>query len=894
MIRKITERHCLRIFTPIVLFLIMGFLGLAPMVSTADFECGDANADGRVNILDGTYIINYLYRGGPAPVYPDLADVNHSESINILDVTYLIVYLYRGGPEPDCPSGSSQLPASFDLRDVEGENYVSSVKNQSGGTCWTHGAMAAIESNLLITGNWANAGESGEPNLAEYHLDWWNGFNQYNNDDIYPPTGDGLIVHQGGDYMVTSAYLARGEGAVRDIDGQSFDDPPARNGDGYHHYYVRDIEWYTAGANLERIDLVKTKIMTEGALGTAMLYDDYLLYNGIYHYQPDYYDYDPTHAVAIVGWNDSINNPNAPGPGAWLCKNSWGTGWGLGGYFWISYYDKHCGKHPQMGAVSFQDVMLMPYDHVYYHDSHGWRSTRTDLTEAFNAFTTDQSAQLQAVNFYTADDSVNYTVKVYSTFEGGQLSGEMTSVSGLIEFLGLHTVDLPDSIDLKPGDNFYIYLQLSTGGQPYDETSIVPTLLGAKYRTQVTSSAGPGESFYRSGGNWVDLTSYEATANFCIKGLGIIPALKVMPSDDFYSEGPTGGPFSPSGKTYSFAHKYAQAIEYEISLDPSADWLELSGDVAGMLDPYDTAHVTVQFNLNAGSLIQGRHTAVVYFKNLSAPEDNTVRYVELVVGTPAIEYQWLLDTDPGWTCQGDWEFGSPTGGGGYFTYGADPVGGYTGDNVYGYVIDGNYPDTLSQTYLTTAVIDCSRLLKVHLDFHRWLASDGFGYGRVLVSTDGSQWTQVWGGYDGVIDMIWRDTYLDISDIVDYQSTVYIRWSMEVLSGGLYTFGGWNIDDIQIIAIYDSTMTKDIHVVKEQLSTGDLPARISFELDKSSPVEITILDRKEQPVVEIHNDFLESGRHDFTWDRRDRYGKPIPDAVYYRLKIDDRVEVHRLR
>nr|MBN2276769.1 dockerin type I repeat-containing protein [candidate division Zixibacteria bacterium] len=59
---------------------------------------GDANDDGVINILDVTYMINYLYRGASSPPLPDQADVNCSCQLNILDATCILSYIYSIPP----------------------------------------------------------------------------------------------------------------------------------------------------------------------------------------------------------------------------------------------------------------------------------------------------------------------------------------------------------------------------------------------------------------------------------------------------------------------------------------------------------------------------------------------------------------------------------------------------------------------------------------------------------------------------------------------------------------------------------------------------------------------------------------------------------------------------
>jgi C1A family cysteine protease len=413
------------------------------------------------------------------------------------------------------------LPTAFDLRSIDGKSLVSSIKHQSGGTCWTHATMAALEGNLLMTHQWQQQGESGEPDLAEYHLDWWNGFNSHYNADISPASG-GLTVHQGGDYRVAEAYLSRG-GAVRDIDGQSFNHAPKLSDPSYHTYYVRDIEWFTAGSNNEQIDQIKNALMRNGVMGTALHWnDDYYNSSNNTFYQPPTAEELPNHAVALVGWDDN-KVTDAPQKGAWIAKNSWGTNWGENGYFWISYYDKTTGHHPQMGAVSFKNVERLAYDKIYSWDYHGWRDTMPGVSEVFNAFQSEGGRTgkelLKSVSFITSTDLVSYIVTVYKSFENGQLGNMVSMAEGGFDHTGFHTINLDTPVELKKGENFYIQLNLSHGGHAYDKTSDVPVLLGGGTRTIVESRANPGESFYKENGTWVDLTQFNKSANFCIKAL---------------------------------------------------------------------------------------------------------------------------------------------------------------------------------------------------------------------------------------------------------------------------------------------------------------------------------------------------------------------------------------
>ena len=67
---------------------------------------GDFNGDGNnADSLDFNYLVDYIFRGGPAPPCPEEADINNDgRTSTALDIAILIDVLYRGGAAPDsCP-----------------------------------------------------------------------------------------------------------------------------------------------------------------------------------------------------------------------------------------------------------------------------------------------------------------------------------------------------------------------------------------------------------------------------------------------------------------------------------------------------------------------------------------------------------------------------------------------------------------------------------------------------------------------------------------------------------------------------------------------------------------------------------------------------------------------
>jgi len=273
----------------------------------------------------------------------------------------------------------------------------------------------------------------------------------------------------------------------------------------------------------------------------------------------------------------------------------------------------------------------------------------------------------------------------------------------------------------------------------------------------------------------------------------------VSPGGMFISEGPAGGPFSPASQVYTIRNMGDGPIDYAVSADGA--WLDVVNG-SGTIPVEGSADVTVTINSAAEAFGNGRYDATVEFVNTTDHEGDTARAVRLFVGVPEQVYAWNMDTNPGWSTEGQWAWGKPTGQGGEHGY-RDPTAGATGQNVYGYNLAGDYVNNMPEYDLTTTAIDCSGLSRTTLRFQRYLNVEqpAYDHAYLRVSTNGSSWTEVWSNGGEVTENSWRQVEYDISDIADGEPTVYLRWTMGTTDSS-WLYSGWNIDDVEIWGVVD--------------------------------------------------------------------------------------------
>ncbi len=211
---------------------------------------------------------------------------------------------------------------------------------------------------------------------------------------------------------------------------------------------------------------------------------------------------------------------------------------------------------------------------------------------------------------------------------------------------------------------------------------------------------------------------------------------------------------------------------------------------------------TVNLDCDDGLFCNGAETCVASSCQAGSdpcPGQSCDEATNLCVAGPAVVYSWNMNTNPGWTMQGQWAWGSPTGGGGQHA-GPDPTTGATGTNVVGYNLAGDYANNLAETHLTTTAIDCTNLINTSVRFQRWLGVEQptYDHAYVRVSNNGTTWTTLWQNTAEVGDTSWSQFTYDISAVADGQATVFVRWTIGTTDSS-WQYCGWNIDDVEIVA-----------------------------------------------------------------------------------------------
>jgi C1A family cysteine protease len=279
-------------------------------------------------------------------------------------------------PEGEAFTGVTS--ASWDWRDAtyngQTGDWTTPIKNQADcGSCYAFAPLGSIEALMKIRqGNPGYSIDLSEQFIVSCGMEWMGDYIQ-GCDGAYSP----------GPYNFITSYGTLPESCFAYVSGSGTVPPCSDKCSNWEDLIIQIDAWHTVASD---INSIKNALLQKGPLVAGMIvYDDFFGYSGGVYEHPGS-DPDPmNHAVVIVGYDDAQN--------CWICKNSWGTGWGEDGWFMILYGDCKIGQEiiyfdytPQTGPqvnVKIHRIQMIG-------EIEGWLESEADWSYRVQVYTGSQ------------------------------------------------------------------------------------------------------------------------------------------------------------------------------------------------------------------------------------------------------------------------------------------------------------------------------------------------------------------------------------------------------------------------------------------------------------------------------------------------------------------------
>ena len=440
-------------------------------------------------------ISNNLYENNSAVNYDDLLEkydfIVLSDNFTFFRINYTDDY--------------GEIPSYYNLSEY---GLVSTVKDQgNGGNCWSFATIASLESavlkaiyNMNSSGVIYNNGEYADilellengGNLSS--LIDFSEENMKNIAALYSPYGWNWGTNDGGNDRLSIGYLASWLGPIYEYDdeysGNSILSPVLSS-----IMHIQNVLYLNRNDFTDN-DMIKTAIMEYGAAYASLgMHTKFNSTIGKYVYNDN--NASCNHAVTIVGWDDDIDIPNAPGKGAWIAKNSWGENWDDDGYFYLSYYDVSAFKLGSYGgAFVFVLNDTIKYDKNYQYDLAltDYFLNETDTVWYKNVFNSTNNEYLSAVSTYFEKET-DWELSVY-------VNDVLKSTKSGFSTPGYWTIDLFEHVPLNVGDIFEIVFKINVTGDAGFPISEKVSLNNEFYKEAISFVSYDGV-------NWQDLYELE-------------------------------------------------------------------------------------------------------------------------------------------------------------------------------------------------------------------------------------------------------------------------------------------------------------------------------------------------------------------------------------------------